>query len=131
MLFIYDWQKNNMSNEIRDDIVGYQLAERIKSGLIIGFKVISAAERLEGSELAGAKKTIFAYLDALSSETNIALSATGMEEFSQVGEMIAEIKRSVDEGTFNVANAKIGEALSRATTACDKKMRALIGRGLF
>jgi len=113
------------------DIIGYQLAERIKSGLIIGFKVISAAEGLEGDELKGAKRAILAYLDALSAETGIALNATRLVEFSQVSEKIAEIRKSVEEGLFNVANAKLGEALSRATTACDKKMRALSECGLI
>ena len=75
---------------VRADIIGYQLAERIKSGLIIGFKVISAAEVLEGDELKGAKKAILAYLDALSAETGIALNATRLEEFSQVNEKIAD-----------------------------------------
>ena len=116
---------------VRADIIGYQLAERIKSGLIIGFKVISAAEGLEGDELKGAKKAILAYLDALSAETGIALNATRLEEFSQVNEKIAEIRKSVEEGLFNVASAKLGEALSRATTACDKKMRALSECGLI
>ena len=116
---------------VRADIIGYQLAERIKSGLIIGFKVISAAEGLEGDELKGAKRAILAYLDALSAETGIALNATRLVEFSQVSEKIAEIRKSVEEGLFNVANAKLGEALSRATTACDKKMRALSECGLI
>ena len=116
---------------VRADIIGYQLAERIKSGLIIGFKVISAAEGLEGDELKGAKRVILAYLDALSAETDIALNATRLVEFSQVSEKIAEIRKSVEEGLFNVANAKLGEALSRATTACDKKMRALSECGLI
>ena len=116
---------------VRADIIGYQLAERIKSGLIIGFKVISAAEGLEGDELKGAKRAILAYLDALSAETGIALNATRLEEFSQVSEKIAEIRKSVEEGLFNVASAKLGEALSRATTACDKKMRALSECGLI
>ena len=116
---------------VRADIIGYQLAERIKSGLIIGFKVISAAEGLEGDELKGAKRAILAYLDALSAETGIALNATRLVEFSQVSEKIAEIRKSVEEGLFNVASAKLGEALSRATTACDKKMRALSECGLI
>ncbi|MCW7074673.1 MAG: hypothetical protein OCU24_02325 [Candidatus Methanospirare jalkutatii] len=116
---------------VRADIIGYQLAERIKSGLIIGFKVISAAEGLEGDELKGAKRAILAYLDALSAETGIALNATRLVEFSQVSEKIAEVRKSVEEGLFNVASAKLGEALSRATTACDKKMRALSECGLI
>ena len=116
---------------VRADIIGYQLAERIKSGLIIGFKVISAAEGLEGDELKGAKRVILAYLDALSAETDIALNATRLVEFSQVNEKIAEIRKSVEESLFNVASAKLGEALSRATTACDKKMRALSECGLI
>ncbi|MCW7080593.1 MAG: hypothetical protein OCU16_05805 [Candidatus Methanospirare jalkutatii] len=116
---------------VRADIIGYQLAERIKSGLIIGFKVISAAEGLEGDELKGAKRAILAYLDALYAETGIALNATRLVEFSQVSEKIAEVRKSVEEGLFNVASAKLGEALSRATTACDKKMRALSECGLI
>jgi len=62
---------------IRNDIISYQFAERIKSALIIGSKMLTVVETLnEESELEGAKKAMFAFFDGLSTETGIALNAT-------------------------------------------------------
>lgn len=116
---------------IRDDIIGYQYAERIKSELIIGSKMIMVVETLRDSELEGAKKTLFAFLDALSAEANIASGVTGVQEFMLVEGKLKDIKIIIEEGYYREAYANIGSAISYATTVCSRTMSSLMENGLM
>ncbi len=116
---------------MKKEIIGYQFAERIKSALIVCSKMLQVLETLQGDELEGAKKVMFAFFDALSTETALALKATGMPEFERVEETVKPVKRLIEEGAFSEAHATLGSAVSRATTACDRTMRALMEEGLM
>lgn len=116
---------------IRDDIIGYQYAERIKSELIIGSKMIMVVETLRESELEGAKKTLLVFLDALSAETKMALTLTGVLEFMLVEEKLKEIKIMIEEGYYQEVHANIGSAISYATTICARTMSSLMEDGLM
>lgn len=117
---------------IKDEVIGYQFAERIKSALIIGSKMLPVVETLnEESEREGAKKAIFAFFDGLSTETGIALNATETQEFARVEEKVAQVKRNIEEEDYDEAHANLGRAVSHATTVCDRTMRALIENGLM
>jgi hypothetical protein len=111
---------------LKNEIVQYQFAERIKSALIIGSKMLAVLETLKESELEGAKKTIFAFFDGLSTEIGIAVNATEMQEFDLVDEKITELRRLVKENEYREAQATLGKALSHATTACERTMRRLM-----
>ncbi|MCW3141407.1 MAG: hypothetical protein N2V72_04380 [Methanophagales archaeon] len=116
----------------RNDIISYQFAERIKSALIIGSKMLTVVETLnKESELEGAKKAMFAFFDGLSTETGIALNATGMQEFVLVEEKVTQVKRKIEEEDYDEAHANLGRAVSHATTVCDRTMRALMEKGLI
>ncbi len=112
-------------------IISYQFGERIKSELIIGSKMLEALETLESCELAGAKRAMHAFLDALSMDTGMALRATGQPEFAMVEEMLNEAKRKMEESDYQEAHASFGKAVSHATTACDRTMRILMDKGLL
>ncbi|MDI6810755.1 MAG: hypothetical protein QMD80_03625 [archaeon] len=114
-----------------NDIVGYQFAERIKSALIIGSKMLMVMETLKENEFEGAKKVMLAFFDALSTETGLALNATGMKEFDLVEDKVTQIRRRIEEKDFQEAHATLGAAVSHATTACERTMRALIEKGLI
>jgi hypothetical protein len=116
---------------IRNEIVNYQFAERIKSALIIGSKMLSVIETLGGSELEGAKKAIFAFFDALSAETGIALNATRLQEFALVDEKLRQVKIRIEKDDYSEAHATLGRAVSHATTACAGAMSALMENGLM
>ncbi|MHC1611307.1 MAG: hypothetical protein ACXQTW_06910 [Candidatus Methanospirareceae archaeon] len=116
---------------MKNEIIGYQFAERIKSALIISSKMLLVMETLRGDEFEGAKKVMFAFFDALSSEIALALNATGMQEFERVEETVKEAKKKIEEGDFQEAHATLGDTVSRATTACDRTMRALMEEGLI
>ncbi len=115
----------------KNEIINYQFAERIKSALIIGSKMLTVLETLEGHELEGAKKVIFAFFDGLSAETGIALNATRMQEFALVDEKLRQIKIKIEADDYTEAHATLGRAVSRATTACADAMSTLIEDGLL
>jgi hypothetical protein len=114
---------------IKKEITSYQFAERIKSALIIGSKMLTVIETQRGCELEGAKKALFAFFDALSIEIGLALNATGMQEFVQAEEKVAEVKRRIEEADYPEAHATLGRAVSHVTTACERAMRTLIASG--
>jgi len=116
---------------MKNEVVGYQFAERIKAALITGSKMLLVLETLKENELEGAKKVMFAFLDALSTETALALKATGMQEFARVDETVKPVKRLIEVGAFSEAHATLGRTVSHATTACDRTMRALMEKGLM
>jgi len=116
---------------MKNEIIGYQFAERIKSALIISSKMLLVLETLTGNEFEGAKKVMFAFFDALSSETALAFNATGMQEFERVEETVKQAKKRIEEGDFQEAHATLGSTVSHATTACDRTMRALMEEGLM
>ncbi len=111
---------------IRKEIIDYQFAERIKSALIIGSKMLTVTETLKETELEGAKKAMFAFFDGLSTETGIALNATGMQEFVLVEEKVTQVKKKIEEDDYQAAHASLGRAVSHATTACASAMMALM-----
>ncbi|HDN68085.1 hypothetical protein B6V00_03265 [ANME-1 cluster archaeon ex4572_4] len=126
----------------KNEIVNYQFGERIKSAMIICSKMLAVVESLgEGragkerreGELAGAKKVLGAFFDGLSVETGMALRATGMREFGQVEEELAQARRRVEAEAvdFEEVQASLGRAVSHATTACDRAVRALAEEGLL
>jgi len=114
-----------------NEIVGYQFAERIKSALIIGSKMLLVLETLKKGEFEGAKKVMVAFLDALSTETGLALNATRMKEFELVEDKLEQVRRRIEEGDFEEAHATLGAAVSHTTTACERTMRALMEKGLI
>jgi hypothetical protein len=115
----------------KNEIIYYQFAERIKSALIIGSKILTVLETLDGCELEGAKKAIFAFFDGLSVETGIALNATRMQEFALVDDKIRQVKIKVEEEDYSEAHATLGRAVSHATTACAGAMSTLMEDGLM
>ncbi len=116
---------------IRNEIIGYQFAEKTKSALIIGSKMLTVVETMKEKELEGAKKVMFSFFNALSTETGTALNATGMQEFVLVEETLTEVKRKIEEEDYDEAHANLGRAVSRVTTVCERTMRALIENGLI
>lgn len=114
-----------------NEIISYQFAERVKSALIIGSKMLIVLETLGSQELEGAKKMINAFFDALSAETALAINATEMHEFELVEEKIERIMRRIEEGNFDEAQITLGTAVTHATTACASTMSALTEKGLM
>ncbi|MHC1579296.1 MAG: hypothetical protein ACXQTZ_01345 [Candidatus Alkanophagales archaeon] len=112
-----------------DEIMGYQLAERLKSGLIMGQRLIDALSSLEEGERGGARKMVLTFLEGLLSETQFALNLTNVREFAEIASELRDVMKKVEAGELSDTNLNIGRAISRATTVCDAKIRAL--RAIF
>ncbi len=116
---------------MKNEIVSYQFAERLKAALIISSKMLLVLEGLQGDELEGGKKVTFAFFDALSTETALAVNATGMQDFKLAEEKITLVKRMIGEGNLREAHAMLGSTVTNATTACASTMKALTEKGLL
>ncbi len=86
---------------VKKDIVLLKHSERLKSGLIIGAKLISALENLKDEELEGGTKILSQFFKALSTEIGIAYNSTKDERFKKAYDMIKDmnfldIKGSMD-----------------------------------
>ena len=116
---------------MENEIISYQFAERLKAALIISSKMLLVLEGLREDELEGAKKVMFAFFDALSTETMLAVKATGMQDFKVAAEKITLVKRMIEEGNLREAHATLGSTVTNATTACASTMKALTEKGLL
>lgn len=109
----------------KDVIIGYQQAERIKSGLIIASKLLSTLEGLKGSEKNGAEKLFKAYLASLRNEMRLAFNVTRSDEFLRAEDKIDDVMTGRD------ADTAVSQAISLVTTACANRMNELIAMDLL
>ena len=116
---------------MRNEIVSYQFAERIKSALILSSKMLLVLEGMQGDEFEGAKRITLTFFDALSSEIVLAANATGMEEFRLAEEKLKLVRRMVEAGNFQEAHGTLGSTVASVTTACASTMQALTDKGLL
>jgi hypothetical protein len=116
---------------MRNEIVSYQFAERIKSALILSSKMLLVLEGMQGDELAGAKRVTLTFFDALSSEILLALNATGVEEFKLAEEKLKLVRRMIEAGNFQEAHGTLGSTVASVTTVCASTMQTLTEKGLL
>ncbi|MDF2956064.1 hypothetical protein [Candidatus Alkanophaga liquidiphilum] len=107
------------------EIMGYQLAERLKSGLIMAQRLMDVFSSLTGGERGGARKIMLTFLEGLLNETQLASNFTSMQEFAEIASELRDVMRKVETDELSDSNLNIGRAVSRATTACDAKIKAL------
>ena len=116
---------------MKNEIVSYQFAERIKSALILSSKMLLVLEGMRGDELEGAKRLILTFFNALSSEIVLAQNATGMEEFKLAEEKLKLVPRMIEAGNIGEAHATLGSTVTNVTTVCARTMQALTDKGLL
>ncbi|MDH5624459.1 MAG: hypothetical protein OEY39_08340, partial [Candidatus Bathyarchaeota archaeon] len=78
------------SFDTRKAIICFQYVERIKSELIIAVKLLEKLNELNGDELAGAKKMMLSFLDALAGEITIAHGVLGLRNFEEARDKILD-----------------------------------------
>jgi hypothetical protein len=116
---------------MRNEIVSYQFAERIKSALILSSKMLLVLEGMQGEEFKGAKRVILTFFAALSNEIVLASNATGMEGFKLAEEKLKLVTRMIEEGNLQEAHATLGSTVTNVTTVCASTMQALMEKGLL
>jgi hypothetical protein len=123
--------EDDVMKEDQELLVSYQFGERIKAALIIGSKLLLALESLRGEELAGAKKLMLTFLDALDTEIWLAVHATGRREFTVLTEKLELIRTGIEAEEFSAALEAFSSAVTQATTACAITSSAMAERGLL
>ena len=105
--------------------------ERIKSELIIATKLLQKLDELEGDELAGAEKLLLSFLDALTSEVNVAHGVLGLQNFEEAGTNILESKELVRLHEYVEATSLLSGAISSVTTSGQRVMQMLKEKALL
>jgi len=109
----------------REYIILYQYSERLKSELLIGFKLLTSMSGLDGEALRGAERITSAYFEALLADIRIAQNTIKTAQFEKAEEKIMEGLGRLKLYEFADMNRCIAEAVSAITTSCQLSMEAL------
>jgi len=113
--------------ETREAILDFQYAEKMKSGLIIGTNLLDQIESLKKEEeLSGGKKVLVWYLEGVLREIRIAENVLGSGCYADLERKVMEVIGRIHMSQFQEAQESFSEAISLATTSCQKAMNFLI-----
>ncbi|MDH5419344.1 MAG: hypothetical protein OEX06_03335, partial [Candidatus Bathyarchaeota archaeon] len=113
------------SFDTRKAIICFQYVERIKSELIIAVKLLEKLNELNGDELAGAKKMMLSFLDALAGEITIAHGVLGLRNFEEARDKILDAAGKILSQDYLEATNNISKAISSVTTSGSRAMQML------
>jgi hypothetical protein len=116
---------------LRDAVVCFQYAERIKSELIIATKLLEQLEMLKDSELEGAKKLMLSFLGFLESEIKMARSISGQKSFEEAAAKVWEATERIRVSEYEEAFRCLSEAISATTTSGQSALKSLKDNGVF
>jgi hypothetical protein len=117
--------------ETREAILDFQYSEKMKSGLIIGTTLLDQLVSLRNDgELSGGKKVLVWYLEGLLREIRIAENVLGSGHYADLERKVMEVIGRVHMSQFQEAQWSFSEAISLATTSCQKAMNFLVEKRL-
>src|SRR5512139_3839091 len=117
--------------ETREAILDFQYSEKMKSGLIIGTTLLDQLASLKGEgELSGGKKMLVWYLEGLLREIRIAENVLGPGHFTNLERKVMEVIGRIHMSQFQEAQWSFSEAISLATTSCQRAMSLLVEKKL-
>lgn len=117
--------------ETREAILEFQYAEKMKSGLIIGTTLLDQMASLKKEdELSGGKKVLVWYLEGLLREIRIADHVLGSGRYADLERKVMEVIGRIHMSQFQEAQWSFSEAISLATTSCQKAMNFLVEKKL-
>ena len=116
--------------ETREAILDFQYSEKMKSGLIIGTTLLDQLLSLKGEELPGGRKVLAWYLEGLLREIRIAENVLGSGHYSDLERKVMEVVGRIHMSQFQEAQWSFSEAISLATTSCQKAMSFLVEKKL-
>jgi len=117
--------------EVKEAIIGYQYGEKIKSCLIIATKLLDIITGLSHEKLLGAQEMMKAYLGALLLEIRIAINTTKDESLKESESMVRVAIGDIQVGDYTKAMRSLSQAISKATTCCQRTMSKLMDDGLI
>ncbi len=117
--------------ETREAILDFQYSEKMKSGLIIGTNLLDQLASLkEEEELSGGKKVLVWYLEGLLREIRIAENVLGPGHYADLERKVMEVAGRIQMSQFQAAQGSFSEAISLATTSCQRAMTFLVEKKL-
>jgi hypothetical protein len=117
--------------ETRKAILTYQFSERLKSELIIAFKLLEKMAALGGDDWRGAEKLMEAYLEALLGEVRIAQGVIGSNHFAEAEENVVKAVGHLRLFERPELYAGLREAISSVTTSAQQAMEYLESKKLL
>lgn len=102
-----------MDAGVREAVALYQFSERIKSFLIVAFKVVEGVEGFSDAEAAVGKRVVNMLLTAIAAEARLAMRATGKREFSEISDGLMEATGLED---LKEVEARLAKLVSLAAT---------------
>jgi len=117
--------------ETREAILDFQYSEKMKSGLIIGTTLLDQLGSLKKEEeFSGGKKVLVWYLEGLLREIRIAASVLGSGHYADLEKKVMEVIGRIHMSQFQEAQGSFSEAISLATTSCQRAMSFLVDKRL-
>ncbi len=119
------------SSELRKAFISFQYAERLKSELILASKLVDEVEGMSDEDRLGAEKLLLSFLNALLGEVKIARNVTGVMLFEEVSARVEEAMEKVRLRRYDEALREVAQAISFATTCCQRAANELKVSGLI
>jgi hypothetical protein len=116
--------------ETREAIFDFQYSEKMKSGLIIGTSLLDQLVSLKDEEFSGGKKVLVWYLEGLLREIRIAENVLGTGRYAELERKVMEVIGRIHMSQFQEAQWSFSEAISLATTLCQRALNFLIEKKL-
>jgi hypothetical protein len=118
--------------EMREAIFNFQYSEKMKSGLIIGTSLLDQLASLKkDEEFSGGKKVLVWYLEGLLREIRIAENVLGSSHYTDLERKLMEVIGRIQMSQYQEAQRSFSEAISLATTSCQKAMSFLMEKKLI
>ena len=102
--------------DVKDAVISFQYAERIKSGLIIASELVDEVAAMDYEERKGARKLLIHFMNALLGEIRIAYNASKLNFFKEAGLIFEEVIENIRSEKYEEALRSISYAVSSATT---------------
>lgn len=118
-------------SNVREAVICFQFSERIKSELIIAAKLLGKVGELKGDELAGGKKILLSFLEALLGEINLANNILRQQNFREAGVKVEEAMARARSDDHLKAVRSVSEAISCITTSGQHAMKVLKQKSLI
>jgi hypothetical protein len=118
--------------ETREAILDFQYSEKMKSGLIIGTTLLDQLVSLKkDEELSGGRKILVWYLEGLLREVRIAENVLGLGHYAELERKVMEVIGRIHMSQLQEAQGSFSEAISLATTSCQRAMSFLVEKKLL
>jgi len=118
--------------EMREAILDFQYSEKMKSGLIIGTSLLDQLASLRNDEeFSGGKKVLIWYLEGFLREIRIAENVLGSDHFTDLERKLMEVIGRIQMSQYEEAQRSFSEAISLATTSCQRAMSFLMEKNLI